>query len=95
MPASAQDFDGEWRYRTSCAGCHGADGEGNYGFGPALKGNAFVQNVPAGNIVGVIQNGRLYDDRNFPAYPGMPAFDYIRAGEADALVTYLKGGLQN
>jgi mono/diheme cytochrome c family protein len=87
-------FDGQWRYQTSCATCHGEDGTGIYAFGPALKGDAFVTNTPAPVIINVIQNGRYNRDRTYPDYPGMPAFDYIRAGEAEALVAYLKGGLQ-
>jgi mono/diheme cytochrome c family protein len=90
----APQFDGKWRYNTSCAGCHGADGAGWYGFGPALRGNAFIQNAPAPAIIEVIQKGRRYAKRTYPEYIGMPPFDAIRAGEADALVAYLKGGLQ-
>ena len=97
--ASAQSadelFDGAWRYKASCAGCHNDDGTGVYAFGPPLKGNAFVQNAPPQVIIQVIQQGRNYGERNHLAYVGMPAFHYIRAGEAEALVNYLKGDLQN
>jgi mono/diheme cytochrome c family protein len=95
-PATSADqlFDGAWRYRANCAGCHHESGEGIYAFGPALKGNPFVQNAPPAVLIEVIQKGRNYGDRTHLAYVGMPAFPFIRAGEVEALVQYLKGGLQ-
>jgi mono/diheme cytochrome c family protein len=92
--SAGEGFDGKWRYRANCAACHGEDGRGIYAFGPALKGNAFVQNAPAPVIIEVIQKGRNYQERTHLAYIGMPAFHFIRAGEAEALVQYLKGELQ-
>jgi mono/diheme cytochrome c family protein len=87
-------YDGEWQYRTRCATCHGVDGEGIYAFGNALRGNAFVTNVPAPAIIDLIQQGRYNRARAYPSYPGMPAFAYIRGAQALALVEYLKGDLQ-
>lgn len=92
--AQEQQFDGKWRYRTSCAGCHAEDGSGIYAFGPALKGNPLVQNAPAPIMIDIIQKGRNYGARTHLAYVGMPAFQWIRAGEAEALVQYIKGDLQ-
>ncbi len=96
--AAAEDasngFDGEWRYQTSCASCHGKNGEGISAFGPALKANAFVMQAPAPTIITVIQDGRFNRSKSYPDYSGMPSFYYIRAGEAEALVSYLKGTLQ-
>jgi mono/diheme cytochrome c family protein len=89
-----QLFDGKYRYRSNCAGCHAPDGTGIYAFGPALKGNAFVQNAPTPVLVTLIQKGRNYRERSHVSYMGMPAFPYIRAGEAEALALYLKGELQ-
>ena len=98
LPAAAESaskaFDGKWRYQTSCASCHGMKGNGISAFGPALKGNKFVMQVPAAVIIGVIQNGRHNRKKSYPTYSGMPSFYHIRAGEAEALVQYLKGGLQ-
>ena len=98
QPAVAEDasnaFDGEWRYQTSCASCHGKNGEGISAFGPALKANTFVMQAPAATIITVIQDGRYNRNKSYPDYSGMPSFYYIRAGEAEALVNYLKGGLQ-
>jgi mono/diheme cytochrome c family protein len=92
--SAEQLFDGAYRYRANCAGCHHETGQGIYAFGPALKGNPFVQNAPAAVLIEVIQKGRNYGDRTHLAYIGMPAFPFIRAGEAEALVEYIKGGLQ-
>jgi mono/diheme cytochrome c family protein len=89
-----QLFDGKYRYRSHCAGCHAPDGTGIYAFGPALKGNPFVQNAPNSVLVELIQKGRNYRERSHVAYVGMPAFPFIRAGEAEALVLYIKGELQ-
>lgn len=98
VPAAAQEsnaaFDGEWRYQVSCASCHGDNGEGISAFGPPLVDNNFVANSPASVIISVIQEGRYNRDKAYPSYAGMPAFYYIRAGEARALVEYLKNGLQ-
>jgi mono/diheme cytochrome c family protein len=93
--AADELFDGAWRYRASCAGCHDDDGSGVYAFGPPLKGNKFVQSAPAAVIIQVIQEGRNYAERSHLAYVGMPAFHYIRGGEAEALVAFLKGELQS
>jgi len=98
VPAAAQKadsaFDGQWRYQVSCSSCHGANGEGISAFGPPLADNNFVANSPAAVIIRVIQEGRYNRDKAYPSYAGMPAFYYIRAGEARALVDYLKNGLQ-
>jgi mono/diheme cytochrome c family protein len=97
VSAAAQDantlFDGEWRYNVSCASCHGADGEGISAFGPSLTDNPFVANSPADLIITVIQEGRYNRSKAYRDYAGMPAFYYIRAGEARALVDYMKNEL--
>jgi mono/diheme cytochrome c family protein len=92
--STTPQFDGKWRYERNCAGCHASDGTGYYAFGPALKGNAFVQNAPAAALIQVIQKGRNYKQRSHLAYVGMPAYQWIRGGEAEALVQYMKGDLQ-
>jgi mono/diheme cytochrome c family protein len=90
----SETFDGKWRYKVSCAGCHGKDGGGIYAFGPALKGNPLVQSAPAPVLIDVIQKGRNYAERSHLAYIGMPAFPYIRGGDAKALVEFMKGEMQ-
>lgn len=43
--ANAQEPDGQQLYVDTCAGCHGATGEGSYG--PPLTSNAFVADASA------------------------------------------------
>ena len=87
-------FDGKYVYNRSCAGCHGAMGEGVTLFGPPLAGDAFVTSSGDEAIANVINMGRKYRDKMYPAYSGMPKFQFITGGELQALVDYLKGPLQ-
>jgi mono/diheme cytochrome c family protein len=87
-------FDGAHVYQRSCAGCHGATGKGVTLFGPPLAGDAFVTASGADAIGYVINNGRKYRDKMYPAYPGMPKFQFITGGELQALIDYVKGPLQ-
>lgn len=100
MPVAAfAEVDGAELYKTRCAACHGASGQGTRAslppLGPALKGNPFIVNGSAAAIKQVIRKGRagqkrLYDD----AYPNMPAFGIGPVPDTDVLVAYLKGPLQ-
>ncbi len=75
-PAAATASAGDWEkggkaiFEASCAGCHGANGEG--GFGKKLAGEPFVTGDPAA-VINIIQKGK----------GGMPAFPQL--GEADLL----------
>ena len=98
IPAAAE-VDSSEIYRVRCSACHGSTGQGTRAtlpsLGPALKGNPFIVNGSAAAIKQVIRKGRsgqkrLYDD----TYPNMPAFGPEPVPDADALVAYLKGGLQ-
>lgn len=89
-----QMFDGAHLYHVSCAGCHGGAGEGVTLFGPPLAGDAFVTSSGDDVVGNVIQMGRKYRAKLYPAYPGMPTFQFIRGGELEALVDHLKGPLQ-
>jgi mono/diheme cytochrome c family protein len=87
-------FDGAFLYRQSCEGCHGTAGEGVTLFGPPLAGDAFITASGDEAIAYVINMGRKYRDKMYPAYPGMPKFQHITGGELQALIDYLKGPLQ-
>jgi mono/diheme cytochrome c family protein len=87
-------FDGAYVYHRSCADCHGASGEGVTLFGPPLAGDAFVTASGADAIGYVINMGRKYRDKMYPAYSGMPKFQFITGGELQALIDHLKGPLQ-
>lgn len=99
--ASAAENDvGKDIYQLRCATCHGDNGlgpaEGGMPkLGPALKGNAFVQNAPYEAIYELIRKGRggaarTYDDE----FPNMPAFGPEAVTDVRALVEYLKNELQ-
>jgi mono/diheme cytochrome c family protein len=87
-------FDGAYTYHRSCAGCHGTSGEGVTLFGPPLTGDAFVTASDANAIGYVINMGRKYRDKMYPAYCGMPKFQFVTGGELQALIDFLKGPLQ-
>jgi mono/diheme cytochrome c family protein len=87
-------FDGTYTYHRRCAGCHGESGEGVSLFGPPLAGDAFVTASGADAIGYVINMGRKYRDKMYPAYSGMPKFQFITGGELQALIDHLKGPLQ-
>ncbi|HUP30580.1 MAG TPA: cytochrome c [Usitatibacter sp.] len=86
-------------YKLRCSACHGSNGQGTRAtlpsLGPALKGNPFVMNGSPAAIKSVIRKGRqgqkrLYDD----TYPNMPAFGFEAVPDPDALIAYMKDGLQ-
>jgi mono/diheme cytochrome c family protein len=91
---SGQMFDGAYVYDRSCATCHGASGEGVTLFGPPLAGDAFVISTGVDGIGYVINMGRKYRDKMYPAYSGMPRFQFITGGELEALIDYVTGPLQ-
>ncbi len=87
-------FDGAHTFQRRCIGCHGKSGEGVTLFGPPLAGSAFIMTGTSETIGEVIQNGRKYNDMHYPEYSGMPAWQFIRGGELQALIDFLKGPLQ-
>lgn len=87
-------FDGDYVYDVNCSGCHGDTGGGVFLFGPPLKGDGFITKGDDKSIASVIQMGRKYRAKMYKDYMGMPRFQFIRAAEMDALIAYLKGGLQ-
>jgi mono/diheme cytochrome c family protein len=97
-PAYA-DFDAKGYYRMRCSSCHGATGEGTNqvapSLGPALRGNALVQNAPAQLISTIIRRGRSGKARIYNTYyPNMPSFGPEAVPDVDALTAYIKGPLQ-
>ena len=86
-------FDGKYVYDRSCAGCHGTSGEGVTLFGPPLVGSAFMKSSGDEAIGYVIKMGRKYRDKTYPAFMGMPKFQFITGGELQALIDYIKGPL--
>jgi len=92
--ADEMAFDGQYIYANCCSSCHGEAGLGIGLFGPPLKGDGFITQGNDTAIANVIQEGRKYRAKMYKDYMGMPRFQFIRAGEMDDLIGFLKGGLQ-
>lgn len=89
LTAAAMAADGAAVYKTKCALCHGADGQGSP-MGPAFKGSEFITSGSNGEITGVILKGRTGDQKKYKNIAvGMPA-QSLDADDAGALVKYLK-----
>jgi mono/diheme cytochrome c family protein len=87
-------FDGAYWFHRCCADCHGPMGEGVSLFGVPLAGDAFVTASPADAIGYTITHGRKYQQMVYPAYAGMPKFQFITGGQLESLIDYLKGPIQ-
>ena len=77
LPAFAQD--GAATYKTKCAGCHGAEGQGKVG--PALKGTA----LSADQISDLLTKG---NDGKKP--PHKKALATLSADDAKAVAEFVK-----
>lgn len=77
LPASAQD--GAAIFKSKCAGCHGAEGQGKVG--PALKGTS----VSADDIVAMLTKG---NDAKKP--PHKKPLSGITDADAKAVAGYVK-----
>ena len=88
-------WNGDKEYHVHCSSCHGNWGQGIGIFGPPLKGDAFVVSGGADLIAKTILEGRQGAFKHYRAYSGMPEFNFLSDGEVDAIVDYLKNGLQS
>jgi mono/diheme cytochrome c family protein len=77
LPAFAQD--GAAIFKTKCAGCHGADGQGKVG--PALKGTSLTD----AQITDLLTKG---DDAK--KSPHKKALSGLSADDAKAVATFVK-----
>ncbi|MGD9507009.1 MAG: cytochrome c [Geminicoccaceae bacterium] len=73
--------EGEPLYRSNCAACHGAEGQG--GAGPALAGYARLEAV--GTVATQIVHGGAY----------MPAFGNLSDDQIAAIATYIRNSWGN
>ena len=78
QPSFAQD--GGAVYKTKCAACHGAEGQGK--IGPALKGTSLSED----QIVAMLTKG---DDAKKP--PHKKPVNGLSADDAKAVATFVKG----
>jgi mono/diheme cytochrome c family protein len=77
LPAFAQD--GAATYKSKCAGCHGADGQGKVG--PALKGASLTDD----QIADLLTKGN-----DAKKAPHKKAISSLSADDAKAIATYVK-----
>ena len=77
LPAFAQD--GAATYKSKCAGCHGADGQGKVG--PALKGTSLTDD----QITDLLTKGN-----DAKKAPHKKAISSLSADDAKAIATYVK-----
>jgi mono/diheme cytochrome c family protein len=69
---SAVAADGAAVYKTKCAACHGAEGQGT-AMAPAVKGNEFIKTSSEADIAAVIKNGREGAAKKYKNFAiGMP-----------------------
>lgn len=80
LPFHVSAQNGEQLYNQYCAACHGSEGDGGVGVPLALP--AFQKTVDNDFLSKTIRYGR----------PGrvMPAFDYLKADQVKAIVTYVR-----
>ncbi len=62
-PVSAGDAaNGKGLFSTTCAGCHGPNGEGVQGLGKAFAGSEFLQGINDSDLLAFIKKGRSPSD---------------------------------
>ncbi len=86
--------DGEKIYKSKCALCHGAKGEGIKNMAPPHKGNQFVLKGSHEEIEKVIKEGRAGKAKKYKEYPvDMPKHSFSEP-ELDAVIRYIQVDLQ-
>ncbi len=81
-------------YKSKCALCHGAKGEGLKSMGPPHKGNKFVLESKPEEVKKVILEGRIGKAKKHKEYPVDMPKNVMPDADAEALVKYLKTELQ-
>jgi cytochrome c6 len=79
-PAKADAAAGAATFKAKCAGCHGANGQGNPGMKTADLASADVQKKSDADLSGVITNGK----------PPMPAYKTMTPEQVKDLVAYIR-----
>lgn len=86
---SASPQRGERLYALNCANCHGSDGRGNLGMGPALNNQAFLRLSSDGFLWETIAKGRR-DTPMFPSLKGLDGVRQLSPQEIDDLVAFIR-----
>jgi mono/diheme cytochrome c family protein len=84
-------------FGDQCAECHGADGSGEPGYFPPLKGNNNVQQADPTTVVRVILEGaRSVPTKARPTPLSMPAFGWkLTDAQVAAVATYIRSAWGN
>jgi mono/diheme cytochrome c family protein len=86
---SALAADGTAIFKSKCAPCHGADGQGT-AMAPAFKGNAFIKSSAEGDIANVLKNGRNGAEKKYKNFAiGMPK-QTLNDEEVKAVIAHIK-----
>lgn len=89
LAAPALAADGGAIFKSKCATCHGADGQGS-AMAPAFTGNDFVKSGTDDAIATVIKNGRDGADKKYSQFAiGMPKQN-LSDDELKAVIAQLK-----
>lgn len=76
-------------YAQNCANCHGREGKGELGMGPALNNQDFLKAASDGFLWETIARGRG-DTPMFPALKGLGGVRQLSKQEIDDLVTFVR-----
>jgi cytochrome c oxidase cbb3-type subunit 3 len=76
-------------YALNCANCHGPNGMGDLGMGPALNNQAFLKLASDGFLWEAIARGRQ-DTPMFPSLKGLHGVRQLSSQEIDDLVAFIR-----
>lgn len=87
---SALAADGAALFKSKCAACHGAEGQGT-AMAPAFQGNDFIKTSKDADISAVITTGRDGAAKKYKNFAiGMPAQKTMADEDVKAVVEHLK-----
>jgi cytochrome c oxidase cbb3-type subunit 3 len=76
-------------YALNCASCHGEDGIGNLGMGPALNNQAFLRAASDGFLWEAIAKGRR-ETPMFPSLQGLGGVRQLSPEDINDLVAFIR-----
>lgn len=85
--------DAKTLFSQKCALCHGANGQGT-ATGPAQRGDEFIMTADPADVKRVIVEGRAGAAKEYSNIPLDMPKGLVSEAEAEALVKFLQGDLQ-
>ncbi|MBI5826937.1 MAG: cytochrome c [Deltaproteobacteria bacterium] len=90
VAGSALAADGAAIFKSKCAACHGAEGQGT-AMAPAFKGNEFIKKSSVADISLVVKNGRAGAEKKYKQFAiAMPAQKTMSDEDIHAVVEFEK-----